>query len=67
MQALRAVTADAAWQHFEEDEKGSLEPGRLADLVVLSRSPLDDPEHIDEIEVVETIIAGRTVYRSPGH
>jgi predicted amidohydrolase YtcJ len=67
MQALRAVTADAAWQHFEEDEKGSLEPGRLADLVVLSRSPLDDPEHIDEIEVVETIIAGRTVYRRPGH
>jgi predicted amidohydrolase YtcJ len=63
MQALRAVTIDAAYQHFEEDRKGSLEPGKLADLVILSRSPLDDPEHIDEIEVVETIVGGRIIYR----
>lgn len=62
-QALRAVTLDAAYQHFEDHEKGSLEPGKLADLVILSRSPLDDPEHIDEIDVVETIIGGETVWR----
>jgi predicted amidohydrolase YtcJ len=62
LEALRAVTVDAAHQHFEEREKGSLEPGKLADLVVLSRSPLDDPEHIDDIEVLETIVGGETVY-----
>ena len=64
IQALRAVTIDAAYQHFEEDEKGSLEPGKLADLVLLDRSPLDDPVTIDRIRVLETIVAGRSVYRA---
>jgi len=63
MQALRAVTIDAAWQHFEESVKGSIEIGKLADLVILSRSPLEDPTQIDAIEVVETIIGGETMYR----
>jgi predicted amidohydrolase YtcJ len=64
VEALRAVTIDAAWQHFEEDIKGSLEPGKLADLVILSRSPLEDPSGLAEIDVVETIIGGRTVWHA---
>jgi predicted amidohydrolase YtcJ len=63
--ALRAVTIDAAWQHFEEESKGSLEPGKLADLVVLSESPLAVPaERIDELAVLETIVGGRTEWRA---
>jgi predicted amidohydrolase YtcJ len=65
MQALRAVTIDAAYQHFEDADKGSLEPGKLADLVVLSRSPLENPATIDQIEVVETIVGGETVWSGP--
>lgn len=63
MSALRAVTIDAAFQHFEENEKGSLEPNKLADFVILDRSPLNDPQHIDQIHVLETIIGGRSAYR----
>lgn len=65
MRALRAVTIDAAHQHFQEGDRGSLEPGKLADLVILDRSPLDDPTAIDRIRVVETIVGGRSMYRAP--
>ncbi len=65
MNALRAMTIDAAWQVFQEDRIGSLEPGKLADLVILSGDPLNDVENIRELEVVETIVAGATVYQRP--
>jgi predicted amidohydrolase YtcJ len=63
MQALRAVTIDAAWQIFEEDRLGSLEPGKLADLVVLSGNPLDDPMGLRELRVDRTVVGGATIYR----
>jgi len=64
MQALRAVTIDAAYQGFLEARVGSLQPGKLADFVILDRSPLDDPEHIETIHVLETFVAGRSAYRA---
>jgi len=63
MQALRAITIDAAWQVFREQDIGSLEPGKLADLIVLDADPLARPEAIREIEVLETVVGGRTIYR----
>ena len=61
--ALRAVTATAAWQIKEEQTKGTLEPGKLADLVILSGNPLAVPaEAIGEIAVLETIKEGKTVF-----
>ncbi|MCD4736541.1 MAG: amidohydrolase [Bacteroidales bacterium] len=64
-QAMQAITIWSAWQHFEEDRKGSLEPGKLADLVVLSDNPLKiDPMKINNITVLETIKEGTTVYKS---
>ena len=61
MPALRAVTIDAAWQVFMEDEIGSIEPGKRADLVVLSENPLT-AEDIRGIKVDRTVIDGATVY-----
>ena len=64
-EALRAVTVDAAWQYFEEDRKGTLEEGKLADLVILSDNPLAiDPMTIKDIVVLETLKEGETVYRA---
>ena len=63
-QALKAVTAHAAWQIKEERSKGTLAVGKLADLVILERNPLQvDPTTIKDIAVLETIKEGRTIYR----
>jgi predicted amidohydrolase YtcJ len=61
--ALRAVTSTAAYQLKEEKMKGTLEAGKLADLVILDKNPLKiEPTTIKDIAVVETIKEGRTVY-----
>ena len=61
--ALRAVTATAAYQIKEEQTKGTLEVGKLADLVILEKNPLKvDPLTIKDIRVLQTIKEGRTVY-----
>jgi predicted amidohydrolase YtcJ len=63
-EAIRGVTIDAAYQIFEEERKGSIEEGKLADLVILSRNPLSvEPMAIREIVVEETIKEGVTVSR----
>jgi predicted amidohydrolase YtcJ len=61
--ALRAVTIDAAWQIFQEDNRGSIEAGKFADLVVLAENPLEHPARIREIEVERTVVGGRTIYQ----
>lgn len=63
LEALEAITINAAYQYGEEDFKGSLEPGKLANLVILSENPLAvDPMKIKDITVAETIKNGETIY-----
>jgi predicted amidohydrolase YtcJ len=62
-EALRAVTIDAAYQHFEEATKGSIEVGKLADMAVLSDNPLRvAPEAIREIGVLATLKEGVPIH-----
>lgn len=64
-EALKAVTINAAYQYFEEDYKGSLEDGKVADLVILDQNPMKmDTMDIRDIQVLETIKDGETIYRS---
>ena len=62
--ALYAVTQGAAYQYFEEDSKGSITPGKRADLVVLGANPLTvAPGALADIPVIETFARGRSVFR----
>ncbi len=61
-EALRAYTAGAAYAGFDEDRLGTVEPGKLADLVVLEDSPWDQPESIDGIDVAWTLLGGEVIH-----
>jgi predicted amidohydrolase YtcJ len=63
-EALRAYTADAAYAEMTEDRKGTLEPGMVADAVVLGRDPHDDPEGIADVDVDLTVLAGEVVHEA---
>jgi predicted amidohydrolase YtcJ len=64
--ALRALTIEAAWQIREEDSKGSLAPGKRADLVILDRDPTAvAPEDLTSIKVLATFKDGVCVWGTP--
>ncbi|UCD46047.1 MAG: amidohydrolase [Candidatus Bathyarchaeota archaeon] len=65
MEAIRAYTVDGAHAAWEEDLKGSIEPGKLADMVVLDGDPLTMPhEELKDVRTLMTVVDGRIVYRS---
>jgi predicted amidohydrolase YtcJ len=64
LEGLRLFTRDAAYIQFEENEKGTLAPGKRADMVVLSENPLAaPPDRIAAIRVDRTVCGGRVTYR----
>ena len=67
LQAIRCATADGAYLTFDEDRKGSLEPGKFADLVVLTADPLtvEEPQ-IADIAAQMTMVGGKIVHETPG-
>ena len=66
-EAVRAYTVGSAYAEFQEGSKGTLTPGRLADIVMLSEDIFTiDPREIEKVKVVLTIMDGRIVYAAPG-
>jgi len=64
LEALKAMTINVAQQYGEQASKGSLEVGKLADLVVLDQNPLKvEPMKIKDVKVMETIKEGRSIYK----
>ena len=64
-EGLKIWTLNGAYASFEEDVKGSITPGKFADLVFLDRDPLTaDPQTIKDIKATRTIVGGRTVYQA---
>lgn len=66
-EALRAITINSSYELHQDQATGSLEVGKLADLIVLDRNFFDIPaEQIAEIKVLETVVGGRVVFESGG-
>jgi predicted amidohydrolase YtcJ len=64
LEALKTITINAAYQYSEQASKGSLEAGKLADLVILDQNPLKvDAMAIKDIKVVETFKEGKSIYK----
>ncbi|MDP3767171.1 MAG: amidohydrolase family protein, partial [Dehalococcoidia bacterium] len=62
-QALRLLTTEAAYAGFEERTRGSLDLGKLADLIIVSDDPYHVPaEALDQIRVDTTIVGGEVVF-----
>ncbi len=66
-EVLRAITMNASYELHQDLETGSLEVGKLADMIVLDRNALQIPaEQIADIKVLRTVVGGRVVYESDG-
>lgn len=64
-QAVRLFTSGAAWASGDEDCRGTLELGKLADLAVLDRDLFEtEPAEFTKVNIVETVLNGETVYRA---
>lgn len=64
-EALKGITINAAYAYHEEEKKGTIEAGKLADLVILEKNPLKvDKMELKDIAVAETIKGGVTLYRN---
>jgi predicted amidohydrolase YtcJ len=64
-EALQVCTHNGAYAAFEEDVKGTITAGKLADFVMLAEDPHDvDPDRIKEIQIVQTVVGGRAVYEA---
>ena len=66
LEALQMYTRNGAYVGFEENEKGSLEPGKFADFIVIDRDLLTIPaEQIKDVRVLKTYVGGKAVYERP--
>jgi hypothetical protein len=66
-QALQLYTRNGSYSGFEEDKKGSLEPGKLADFIVVDRDVLAVPaDELKDVQVLMTFVGGRLVYDKTG-
>jgi predicted amidohydrolase YtcJ len=67
-QAMKILTIDGAFASFEEDSKGSLSPGKLADMVILSDNPVRvSAAQVNNIQVLMTMIGGKVEWCAPGY
>lgn len=64
LSALRAQTIDAAWQVFQENRRGSIEPGKLADLAILSGNPTADAQSLPDLKVTMTVRQGEVAWQA---
>jgi len=68
MEAIRLYTTNSAYAGFEETLKGSVEPGKLADLVVLAENPFEMPvDGLKDVQVATTVIGGELVHSTGSH